>query len=101
MQNYYKMQNIFPALFSPTCKDLLFRPVLNSPSFNIHVDYIFYIRMFIRSCFEFAHCQLGEIKTMANKTHSTLIHLHLSNILCYMIQNNRHDSNRRTLQTPF
>ena len=34
-----------------------------------------YIRMFIRPCFEFAHCPLGvmgELKTRANKTSSTV-----------------------------
>ena len=30
------------------------------------------MRMFIRPCFEFAHFQLGEIKTRVNKTHSTV-----------------------------
>ena len=37
---YYKTQNIFPTLFSPTHEELLFQPVLNLPSYNI--DYILY-----------------------------------------------------------
>ena len=68
------MQNICPTLFSPTHEQLLFRLVLNSPSYNI--DYTFYMRMFIRPCFEFAHCQLGELgenKTRANKTRYTVV----------------------------
>ena len=54
---------------SPSRGNLQCRPVLNSPSYNI--DYTFYIRIFIRPCFEFADCQLdelGEIKTRANKS---------------------------------
>ena len=57
----------------PSIGKLRFRPVLNLPSYNI--DYTFFIRIFIRPCFEFAHCQLGElgeIKTRANKTRSTV-----------------------------
>ena len=52
----------------------MFRPVLNSPIFNI--DYTYYVRMFIRPCFEFAQCQLGkmgEIKTRVNKACYTVI----------------------------
>ena len=63
---YCKTQNIRPNLFSPTREELLFRSVLNSPSYKI--VYTFYMRMFIRPCFEFAHCQLDEIKTRENKT---------------------------------
>ena len=67
---YCKTQNIHPTLSSPTCKDLVFRPVLISHSYNI--EYTFDIRMFIHSCFEFTHYQLGETSTMANKSHSTV-----------------------------
>ena len=58
LMEYCKTQNIRPILFSPSHEELLIRPVLNSPSYDI--DYTFYMRMFIRPCFEFAHCQLGE-----------------------------------------
>ena len=36
---FCKTQNICPTLFSPTHEELLFRPVFNSPSYNI--DYTF------------------------------------------------------------
>ena len=45
-------RKIFPLPYFP--------PILNSPSYNI--DYTFYMRMFIRPCFELAHCQLGKLK---------------------------------------
>ena len=67
---YCKTQNIHPTWFSPTREELLFRPVLNSPSYNI--DYTFYMRMIFHPCLEFAHIQLGKIKTRANKTRSTV-----------------------------
>ena len=68
------MQYIRPNLISPSVGKLRFRPVLNSCSYNIH--YTFYIRIFIRPCFKFVHCQLGElgeIKTRTNKTRSTVV----------------------------
>ena len=72
------MQNICPTLFSSTHEELLFRPVFNSPSCII--DYTFYRRIFIRHCFKFAHCQLGEIgefKTRANKNRFTVCESYL------------------------
>ena len=68
---YCKTQNIRHALIClPSRKERLFRPVLNSSSYNI--DYTFCMRMFIHHCFDLTHCQLGENKTRANKTHSTV-----------------------------
>ena len=71
---YCKTQYIRPNLISHCRGKLRFRPVLNSPSNNI--DYTFYRRIFLHPCFEFAHYQLGElgeIKTRANKTRSTVL----------------------------
>ena len=45
---YLCLQNIHLTLFSPTREEHLFRPVLNSPSYINIIDYIFYVRMFIR-----------------------------------------------------
>ena len=39
VSDYCKTGNIRPALFSATHEELLFRPALNSPSYNI--DYTF------------------------------------------------------------
>ena len=59
------------SLFRP-CGTILSQSVLNLPSFNI--DYTFDMKMHILPCFEFAHCQLGEIETRANKTSSTVLY---------------------------
>ena len=46
------------------------------------------MRMFVHPCFEFAHCHLGEIKTRANKSHSTdSIYVILDNVYnCYHLE---------------
>ena len=42
--------------------------------------------LYIHPCFEFVHCPLGEIKTRANKTRSTLLWPALTqSILCYSV----------------
>ena len=85
------MQYIRPNLISPSCGKLRFRPVLNLPSYNI--DYTFYIRKFIRPCFEHAHRQLGELgetKTRANKTRSTVFFCLVTQIQCYFSMKTLH-----------
>lgn len=42
--NYCKTQNIPPTLISPSCEELLFRSIWNSPSYNINNT--FCMRMF-------------------------------------------------------
>ena len=52
-----------------------------------------YVKLFIRPCLEFAHCQLGEmgeIKTRANKTRSTVSsQIHVDTDLYILVCDNK------------